>query len=115
MWSETVASCNVDATQILVPVNPASFAIADGAEELLIPSERAEKLGRKLIFRFEIGGECVRIADTWHLKTRLIKFCPQLQMVPRETRVLTKQKLPIIVDIAAARQRRVSLGAKIRA
>src|SRR6266404_5051645 len=102
MCRETVASCNVDAAQILTPADATSCAIADGPEELLVPAERAEQLGRKLIFRFEIVGERVRIADTWHLKTRLIKFCPQLQMVPRETRVLTKNELPVIVDIAAA-------------
>src|SRR5206468_12328979 len=115
MRCKTVACCYVDPPEILAPANLTARVVGDVAEELLIPTERAEELRREFVFRLKIVSECIRVAHTRNFETRFVKFRPQLQMVPSKTDILAEKQLPVIIDIAPPRQCSLSFRPKIRA
>src|SRR5207245_6484436 len=115
MWRETISASDLHPGEILAPAEFASSAITNTAEELLVPAQRAEKLGSEFIFGLKIISECVRVADTRDFETRLVKFRPHLQMVPGEADILAKNELVIVVNIATARQCPIRFGPEIRA
>jgi len=51
MRCKAVAGCHVDPPEILAPANLTTCVVGDVAEELLIPTERAEELRREFVFR----------------------------------------------------------------
>ena len=88
-------------------------AITDRVEELLVPAERAKQLRRKFVFGFDVISERVRISHIRDFKTRFIKLGPQLQVMPCEADVLSKNKLSIVTDVPTWRQRRFCFTSKI--
>jgi len=76
MRCKTVACCRVDPPEILAPANLPTRAVGDVAEELLIPTERAEELRREFVFRLKIVSECIRVAHPRDFELRLVKFRP---------------------------------------
>ena len=86
------------------PADRFSAADIDLTEELLVPAERAEKLRSEFVLRFQVIRERVRVTDARNLKTGLVNFRPDLQMMPGETCVLPHNQLPVIADITAGRQ-----------
>src|SRR5881392_2211968 len=76
MRCKTVACCHVDPPEILAPANLTTRAVGDVAEELLIPTERAEELRREFVFRLKIVSECIRIAHPRDFEARFVKFRP---------------------------------------
>src|SRR5262249_34441873 len=111
---ETIRRGDVDSIEVWTPVLVTADAIIDFAEELLVPANRAKKLRHKFVFVLDIIRESVRISDIWHFKTRFIKLGPDLQMMPCEADVLSKNKFSIIADITSGRQRRLGSTPKIR-
>ena len=83
--------------------------------DLLIPAHRTEELGSKFIFRFQVIGERARIADLWNLKKRFIRLAPKLNMMPRKTKILTKDDFAIIAQSGARSQRGIGGVAEIGA
>src|SRR5262249_50931488 len=94
-------------------LNIMTVAIADGAEELLVPANSAKELRRKFVFRFDVVSECIGVSHSRHLKTGFIKFDPHLQMMPRETGILPQNKFAIVIDVVAGRQRGFGFPSKI--
>src|SRR5438046_4515400 len=76
MRSKAVACCQVDPPEILAPANLTTYAVGDVAEELLIPTERAEELRREFVFCLKIVSECIRIAHPRDFEARFVKFRP---------------------------------------
>src|SRR5947207_8017992 len=76
MRCKTVACCHVDPPEILAPANLTTCAVGDVAEELLIPTERAEELRREFVFCLKIVSECIRIAHPRDFEARFVKFRP---------------------------------------
>ena len=72
---EAVADSGVDAPDVIAPFRAALF-IADGAKELLVPTERAEELGSDFVFRLEVVGKSIGITDPGDLETRFKKLRP---------------------------------------
>src|SRR6478672_1100115 len=68
---------------------------------------------RKFVFRFDVISKRVRISHVRDFKTRFIKLGPQLQVMPCEADVLSKNKLSIVTDVPTGRQRRFGFTPKI--
>src|ERR1041385_5972537 len=105
---------DVDSFEVWTPVFVTPETVADCVEQLVVPANRAKELRRELVFGFDIISEGVHISHIWHLKPRLVKLRPNLQMMPCETGVLSKDKFPVIVDIVPGRSRRFGLAPKTR-
>src|SRR5215472_10561211 len=88
-------------------------AIIERAEDLLIPANRTKELRRKLIFCFDVVSERICVANIRNLEPRFIKFGPQLQMMPGEAGVLSKNKFAIVIDVTSRWQRRFGFAPKI--
>src|SRR5215471_17026237 len=114
MRCETIGRRDVDSFKVWTPVVLTTNAIADCAEELLVPANRAKKLRRKLVFCLDIIRECVCISHERDFKPRFIKLGPKLQMMPCETDVLSQNKFSIVVDVAPGRQSGFGFAPKIR-
>src|SRR4029077_2539716 len=91
-----------------------AVAIIDCVEYLLVPTNSAKQLRRKFVFRFDVISKRVCIAHVRNLKTHFIKLGPQLQVMPCEADILSKDKLSIVVDVPTGRQRRFRFTPKIR-
>src|SRR5947207_14343925 len=89
---EAISRRDVDSFEVRTPVLVTTEAIADCAEQLLVPANRAKELRRKLVFCFDIISECVRISHVWHLEPRFVTLRPNLQMMPLEADVLSKNE-----------------------
>jgi hypothetical protein len=59
---EAIAERGIDPPDIVAPPRAGLF-FADGAEELLVPPQRAVKLRSEFVFRFAIIGERVGISN----------------------------------------------------
>src|ERR1043166_3331570 len=110
---ETISRGDVDSFKVRTPVLVTTEAVADSIEQLLVPANRAKELRRKLVFCFDVISERVHISHVWHLESRLVQLCPNLQMMPRETGVLSKDEFPVIADIVPGRQCRFGFAPKI--
>ena len=84
--------------QMSLPHCTSFILVADGAEELLVPTQRAEELRSDFVFRLEVIGKGVGIADVGDFKARFEKFRPQLEMMPGEGNVLRQDQLAIVAD-----------------
>ena len=84
--------------------------VADRAEELLVPAQRAEELRSDFVFRLEVVGESVGIADAGHLEARFVKLRPQLEVMPGEGDILRQNELAIVADAAAGGEARRGVG-----
>ena len=102
---EAIADGGVDAPDVVAPFRAALF-IADRAEELLVPAQRTEKLWSDFVFRFEVVGKSVGIADPRHLEARFEKLRPELEVMPGEGKVLRQDKLVIVPDAPTGRKAR---------
>src|SRR2546423_5260210 len=109
---EAIAERSVHAADIVAPLRAALF-IADGAEQLLVPAQRAEELRCDFVFRFEVIGEGVGVANARHLEARFEKFRPQLEVMPGERNILRQDQLAIIANVAARRKTRRCVGVQI--
>ncbi|PYL08666.1 MAG: hypothetical protein DME34_04100 [Verrucomicrobia bacterium] len=76
--------------------------VAHGAEELLVPAQRAKKLRSNFVFGFKIVGEVVGVADPRHFKARFEKLRPQLQSVPGKGDVLPENELAVVANAATS-------------
>src|SRR5438045_2488081 len=112
---KTVAGGQLYAPEVGAPLQIATSAIVDVAEELLVPAKRAEPLRREFVFCLEIICKRVGIARARNFKTRLVKFRPQLQMAKRIADVLAEHELAIIISVAPDGQRRLSFAPEISA
>src|SRR5262249_45280498 len=99
--------------EVFTPVNIMAAAIIDCPEELLIPAKCAEELWRKFVFGFDVISERICVPHARYLKARFVELSPELEMMPGEAGILSKNKLPIIVDIAPGRQCRFGFAPKI--
>src|SRR5262245_12154305 len=86
---EAIGSGNVDPAKVWTPVFFTAMAIIDFAEYLLVPTDSTKELRRKLVFGFNVIGKRVRVSHVRNLKTSFVKLCPQLQVMPCETDVLS--------------------------
>ena len=100
---EAICRRDVDSFEIWTPMLVTAEAITDCVKELLVPAKRAKKLRRKFVFGFDVISERVRISHIRDFKTRFIKLSPQLQVMPREADVLSKNKFSIVADVAPRR------------
>src|ERR1700730_18668123 len=111
---EAIAEGGVDAPHIVAPFR-AVILVSDGTEKLLVPTQRPEELRSYFVFHLDVVGEGVGIAEAWHLEARLVKLCPQLEVMPCEGNILRQNELPIVANIATGRERTRSFGKKIGA
>ena len=111
---EAIAQRGVDPPDIVTPLFPLIF-IPDRAEKLLVPTQRAVKLRGDFVFRFEVIGKGVGVADVRDLEARFKKFRPKLKVMPREGNVLRQDELAIIAEPATRRKTRCGYGTKVRA
>ena len=100
---EAISRRDVDSFEVWTPVLVTTQAVADCAEQLLVPANRAKELRRKLVLCFDVVSKGVRISHVWHLEARFVKLRPNLQMMPRETGVLPNDEFPVVVDIVPGR------------
>ena len=75
------------------------------SQKLLVPAHRAEELRREFVFRFNVIGKDVGVAEARDLKARFKRFRPNLQVAAGVADVLPKEKLAVIAQVAFARQR----------
>src|SRR5665213_3576452 len=80
----------VDTGDIAAPRRRSPTRQGHGREELLVPAERAEELGRELVLGLDVVGLRVGVAYPGDLKLRLVGLRPDLLMVPRASDVLPK-------------------------
>ena len=96
----TVAEREIEPRQVIAPWNPVAFAIRNGREKLLVPTQSAEELGRNFVFGLDVIGEGVCVADIRDFETRFIDFSPELEVMPLEADVLGENLLVIVADTA---------------
>src|SRR5437762_4833264 len=105
MRSETITRREIGAPKIVTPRRGAAKTVGYVTKKLLVPADRAKKLRCEFVFRLEVIGERIGIAEPGNFKTRLEKFRPQLPVMPGEADVLAEHALMIIVDAGSIRQR----------
>ncbi len=111
---EAVAQRGINPPDIMAVGDGLARRIAPGREQFLIPAQRAEKLRRDFVFRLQIIGEDVGVAETRDFEASLKRFRPELQMSARVADVLPENKLPVFAVIALERLR-PRAGNQIRA
>lgn len=97
---EAAAQRRIQPPQIFAPLSARALTVAYRRKELLIPTQRPEKLRRELVLRFKAEGHSVGIADERHLEARGEDLGPELPVVPCETDILTDCQLFIVAPIS---------------
>src|SRR5947209_18722764 len=82
VFRETIGQRMIDPPGVATPRTLVARSIGNIAEELMVPTKRPEKLRQEFVFRFQKISEHIRVADAWHFETRLVKFRPDLPMMP---------------------------------
>src|SRR3954463_8642207 len=98
MRRKTVAEGGVGSPEVMTPRKVLAFVLYP-SKELLIPAKRAKELRGELILRFNVVSHRVGIAHARHVESALVRFGPQLKVMPRKTYVLANDSL---VEIAKA-------------
>src|SRR5439155_9394838 len=110
---EAIAESGVDAPDVVAP-SCAFILVADCAEELLVPTQCAEELWSDFVFCLEVVGERIGVADAGYLESCFVKLCPQLEVMPREGKILRQDQFAIVANAATGRKRRCSDWEEIR-
>ena len=115
MRGETVTRREIRAPKIAAPRRGAAINVGHVAEELLVPSDRAEQLGREFIFRLQVIREGVGIGEAGDLALDIPR-CHRLpeprhriprrnELLPHIAGVLESQQLPHGKYLSGKRER----------